>query len=317
MLVAAGAAAGDDDRPTAGRLCPRRQVKREVDLVVSPDRRSPGQRSDGRDVLAGMHQIVRRDVASVGDRADGAGHGVELRQVDRRVRKRQRAHSRLLLEHDARDGGTVEHGALPGRPEKKIGPLGNSRLDVIANALHHRCDGLRREHTCGDDLSRRHAERVRGGQSVADPCCVPCRSCRLESFEGRRNLDFLAAQVTDVLRDDDRVLPVLIEQPVDLEVERVRRDVPDGLIDPDALPARRIARTCALEAHDEDRFARDGRWIDVAAEGDRDLRLHAPAVERVDHRDVVAVRRTRAAVGVWIGETHTRVVCWISDSEDV
>ena len=55
-------------------------------------------------------------------------------------------------------------------------------------------------------------------------------------------LDVLASGVEDVPGDDDAVSAVLIEESIDLEVERVSRDVPDNLVDADALAARRITR---------------------------------------------------------------------------
>ena len=66
-----------------------------------------------------------------------------------------------------------------------------------------------------------------------------------------RLLDVLASGVENLSRDDDAVSAVLIEEAIDFEVERVSRDVPDDLVDADALAAGRITRNGAPEAHDE------------------------------------------------------------------
>ena len=57
--------------------------------------------------------------------------------------------------------------------------------------------------------------------------------------------------------------------------------------------------------------------IDVAAERHGDACLHAPAVERVDDSNVVAVGRTLAAVGIRIREAAPGVVPGSGNREDI
>ena len=70
VLVRASASPGENDRPATGRLGSGRQVQGEVNVGVSLDRRSAGQCSDSRNVLARMYEVVRRDVPPVGEGSD-------------------------------------------------------------------------------------------------------------------------------------------------------------------------------------------------------------------------------------------------------
>jgi hypothetical protein len=186
-----------------------------------------------------------------------------------------------------------------------------------ADSLHDRCDRLRREHAGGDDVSRRNSERVCAGQRLVDLGRVPRGYGDSAVLERLRLLDVLASGVEDVPGDDDAVSAVLIEESIDLEVERVSRDVPDDLVDPDALPAKRITWKGAPKTHHENRVARDRAEIDIATERHGDARLEPLPVERVDDVEVVTVRGTQHAIGIWMCETAARIVAGVLDGENV
>jgi hypothetical protein len=101
-------------------------------------------------------------------------------------------------------------------------------------------------------------------------------------------LDLLAGRIPDISRDDEDIGRVLAQQLVGLDVERVRRHLPDNLVDP---RHREVA-----EADEEHVRAVDARGIDRARERDRDPRLHVEPVERVEHVDVGAVGRAHGTV---------------------
>ena len=127
----------------------------------------------------------------------------------------------------------------------------NPRLDGVADFFHRRRDRLCREPGGGDNMSRRNSERVCGGQHFVELCRVPRRRGGRVVLERLRLLDVFTSGVEDVPGDDDAVSAVLIEQSIDLEVERMSRDVPDDLVDTDALAARGITRKGAPETHHE------------------------------------------------------------------
>src|SRR5262249_20721404 len=59
-----------------------------------------------------------------------------------------------------------------------------------------------------------------------------------EALEGLARLDRPTVRGTQSARDDQRVARVLFEQFVGLDVQGVRGDIPDGLIDSDDLASR-------------------------------------------------------------------------------
>jgi hypothetical protein len=125
------------------------------------------------------------------------------------------------------------------------------------------------------------------------------------------------AGVEDAPGDDDAVSAVLIEESIDLEVERMSRDIRDDLVDTDALAATAMTPTGAPETHHENRVARDRAQVDLATERHRDARVQPPAVERVDNVEVVAVGGLQGAVGIRMCETPAGVVAGVLDGEDV
>ncbi len=113
----------------------------------------------------------------------------------------------------------------------------------------------------------------------------------------RLKFDRLPVGVADAARDDQGVAGVLLEQLVRLDVQRVRRHVPDGLIDADDLAAAFFRRGRVIQFDQEDGAVADRGQVERAAERDRQARLDIETVERVDDADVVVVRRVRGAVG--------------------
>ena len=74
---------------------------------------------------------------------------------------------------------------------------------------------------------------------------------------------------------------MLVEQLVGLDVQRVRRGIPDDLVDP--------GDGAVGKPHEEDAGARGGGRVDLARERDRDAWLGVEAVEVVQDVDVLAV----------------------------
>jgi hypothetical protein len=120
----------------------------------------------------------------------------------------------------------------------------------------------------------------------------------MEALELRRRLDPAPELVVDRVGDDQGVLPVLVEDLVDLDVQSVGRGIPDDLVDPNHLAAGRATGQRARPADDEYVVIRHGGRIDCSVERDRNPSGQAEPVERVEVLDVVTVRWTRGAVGI-------------------
>src|SRR4029077_20994319 len=81
-----------------------------------------------------------------------------------------------------------------------------------------------------------------------------------------------------------------------LDVQRVRGDIPDRLIDADDLSAALFRRRRVPQLDQEDGVAVDRAHVDGAAEGHGQARLQVETVQRVDDADVVVVRWPRDTV---------------------
>src|SRR5262245_20416664 len=120
-----------------------------------------------------------------------------------------------------------------------------------------------------------------------------------ESLERRARLDRLSVRVPYAARDNERVARVLFEKFVRLDVQRIRGDIPDRLIDADNLAAGFGRRSRVLQLDQENGVAIDRAHIDGAAERDGQSRLQVEAIQRVDDGDVVVVRGPRGTVRQW------------------
>ena len=105
---------------------------------------------------------------------------------------------------------------------------------------------------------------------------------------------------------------MLGEQLVRLDVQRVRRHVPDDLIDADDTGevvnviitiVIVFAAQCAAKADQKHRLLRSRVCINRPIEWDRNASLQAETIQRVDHVEILAVRDMNRAVRV--GEVHS------------
>ena len=165
----------------------------------------------------------------------------------------------------------------------KLAGAGRLALDVVADALHHRGQAQGGEGARDGDIAFADAEqRLRGGDRVLEARAIVGRRVLVEALELGGRLDPTPELVVDRVGDDQGVFPVLVEDLVDLHVQRVGRGIPDDLVDPDHLAAGRATGQRARPADDENVAIRHGGRIDRSVERDRDPSRQTEPVERVE-----------------------------------
>ena len=175
------------------------------------------------------------------------------------------AHAVLLDQDDAGHARAAVHGALAGRPEHEVGRRRRLALDVVADALHDRGQAQGGEGARDGDVAFANPEqRLRGGDRVLEARAIVGRRVLMEALELRRRLDPAPELVVDRVGDDQGVLPVLVEDLVDLDVQSVGCGIPDDLVNPDHLAAGLATGQRARPADDE--YVVDPtRWSDRLA----------------------------------------------------
>ena len=247
-------------------------------------------RADLRDVFA-RHQIVRRHVAPKGKRADPGPHAQGRQGQRRGLERGSRPH--LPHERRARQAAQREHGALARGADVEARRRRVARLDLIADLLQRRGDGLGREE------ARRHDVRVSmlPGALLHHSVIVVAMVAGAELSRLHR----FALGVAHAIGHDQRIARVLLEQLVGFGVHSVRLRIPHDLVDADFV-AERAAAERAAEADQEHAVAVDARDVDRTAEGDRQARLDVESVQRIQHVDVLAANDVERAIG--LGEVH-------------
>ena len=228
------------------------------------------------------------------------------------------AHTVLLDQDDAGHARAAVHGALAGRPEHEVGRRRRLALDIVADALHDRGQAQGGEGARDGDVAFGNAEqRLRGGDRVVEARAIVGRRVLMEALELSGRLDPAPELVVDRVSDDQGVLPVLVEDLVDLDVQRVGRGIPDDLVDPDHLAAGLATGQRARPADDEYVAIRHAGRIDRSVERDRDPSGQTEPVERVEGLDVLTVRWTGGAVGIGEVDAPAGGLSGVDDREDV
>jgi hypothetical protein len=155
-----------------------------------------------------------------------------------------------------------------------------------------------------EGLSRSDREHFAEARLVPHGCVM-----RIHRLEITCRLHRLARRVMDAVGDDHRIPVMLVEYFVGLGMECVRRRIPDQLVDPDSLAIREIEY--------KDGVAIQCRRIDVASERYRNPRLQSPAVEHVDHLQIVTVRWTNRAVRQRVIDPASGYLRRVLDRENV
>ena len=102
---------------------------------------------------------------------------------------------------------------------------------------------------------------------------------------------------------------MLVEYLVRLGMERERCRIPDQLVDPNPRATQQVDQKHGVTIQ--------CLRVDLAGERDRDSRLQAPAIERIDHRQIVAVRWASRAVGQRVIHPTPGILGQVLDREDV
>jgi len=100
------------------------------------------------------------------------------------------------------------------------------------------------------------------------------------------------------------------EKEIRTQMAAVRGRVPDNLVDLDDARRRRVS-----ELYERDGLAGHAGRIDRAVKGDGDARLEIETIERVDDRDIVAIRRLSAAIRRWQGDPAAGDLAAVGNSE--
>src|SRR4029453_18835201 len=120
-----------------------------------------------------------------------------------------------------------------------------------------------------------------------------------ESFERFAGLDRLAVHSANAARYDQGIARVLFEQFIGFDMQGVRGNVPDRLVDAHYLAAAFLRRSRVVELDQEDGPAVDRAHVNRAAEGNRQARLDVEPVERIDNVHVRIVRWPAGPPGQW------------------